>query len=79
MDIVHFRSEIHDLLWSFDICRLFLKSSGCKTVLIEPAGFKTPLTDADNVRAACDRAWNHCPPETQEEYSTEYAEDCKLY
>jgi len=60
------------------IYRLCLKSFGCKTVLVEPAGFKTPLTSVVSVQAACDRAWNHCTSTTREEYSTEYAEDCKL-
>jgi len=59
-------------------CRLWLKSFGCKTVLVEPAGYKTPLTSADSFQAACDRAWRNCSSATREEYSAQYAEDCKL-
>ena len=57
--------------------RFTLKPLGCKVVLVEPSGFKTPLTSTENFQAACDRAWNQCPPATQEEYTTQYMYRCK--
>jgi len=55
--------------------RRTLKPFGCKVLLVEPSGFRTPLT-ADFL-AALDRAWNQCPQITQLEYTDEYRQSCK--
>jgi len=47
-------------------------------MLIEPAGFQTPLTSADTVQDACDRAWNSRSPHVFEDYTVEYAKECKM-
>jgi len=57
--------------------RLTLKPLGCKVVLVEPSGFKTPLTSTESVQAACDAAWNQCPRETRDEYTADYVYHCK--
>lgn len=62
-----------------DALRHCLKPFGCKAVLIEPGGFRTSLCSAENIRAACDRTWNQCSPETQEEYTIEYAEQFRKH